>query len=140
MGGRGSASGISAGGVSAGGGGNFPTQDLKKMSTDQLKKLDNEFNVAIQAQESIKSEELGKKEHPWDTPSKKYYNAQEKKVELQDAQRNVVKEIVRRKSEEAKKQKNTKTFVNSFGEATTRNITTSSYERWQKKLSKRFMR
>ena len=140
MGGRGSSSGISAGGVSAGGGGNFPTQELKKMSTDQLKKLDNEFNVAIQAQESIKSEELGKKEHPWDTPSKKYYNAQEKKVELQEAQRNVVKEIVRRKSEEAKKQKTTKTFVNSFGEATKRNITTSSYERWQKKIAKRFMR
>ena len=136
MGGRGGSSGIRA----TGGGGNFPTQDLKKMSTDQLKKLDNEFNVAIQAQESIKSEELGKKEHPWDTPSKKYYNAQEKKVELQEAQRNVVKEIVRRKSEEAKKQKNTRTFVNSFGEATTRNITTSSYERWQKKLAKRFMR
>ena len=140
MGGRGSASGISAGGVSAGGGGNFSTQDLKKMSTDQLKKLDNQFNDAIQVQESIKSKELEKRENPWDTPSKKYYNAQEKKVELQNAQRNVVKEIVRRKSEEAKKQKSTKTFVNSFGEATTRNITTSSYERWQKKIAKRFMR
>ena len=135
MGGRGSASGISAGGR-----GNFSTQDLKKMSTDQLKKLDKQFNSAIQVQESIKSKELGKKEHPWDTPSKKYYNAQTKKVELQDAQRNVVKEIVRRKSEEAKKQKNTKTFVNSFGEATKREITSSTYERWQKKLSKQFMR
>ena len=135
MGGRGGSSGISAGGS-----GNFPTQDLKKMSTDQLKKLDSEFKVAIQAQERIKSEELDKREHSYDTPSKKYYNAQEKKVELQDAQRNVVKEIVRRKSEEAKKQKNTKTFVNSFGEATTRNITTSSYERWQRKIAKRFMR
>lgn len=136
MGGRGSSSGIRA----TGGGGNFPTQDLAKMSMVQLRELDSKFNSAIQVQESIKSEELGKREHPWDTPSKKYYNAQEKKVELQDAQRNVVKEIVRRKSEEAKKQKNTKTFVNSFGEATTRYITTSSYERWQKKLSKRFMR
>ena len=136
MGGRGGSSGIRA----TGGGGNFPTQELKKMSTDQLKKLDSEFKVAIQAQERIKSEELDKREHSYDTPSKKYYNAQEKKVELQDAQRNVVKEIVRRKSEEAKKQKNTKTFVNSFGEATTRNITASSYERWQKKIAKRFMR
>ena len=136
MGGRGGSSGIRA----TGGGGNFPTQDLAKMSMVQLRELDSKFNSAIQVQENIKSEELGKREHPWDTPSKKYYNAQEKKVELQDAQRNVVKEIVRRKSEEAKKQKNTKTFVNSFGEATTRNITTSSYERWQKKLSKRFMR
>ena len=135
MGGRGSSSSISAGG-----GGNFQTQDLKKMSTDQLKKLDNQFNAAIQAQESIKTEELGKRENPWDTPSKKYYNAQEKKVELQDAQRNVVEEIVRRKSEEAKKQKNTKTFVNSFGEATKREITSATYKRWQKKLEKRFMR
>ena len=135
MGGRGGSSGISAGG-----GGNFQTQDLKKMSTDQLKKLDSQFNGAIQAQERIKSEELDKREHPWDTPSKKYYNAQEKKVELQEAQRNVVKEIVRRKSEEAKKQKNTKTFVNSFGEATKREITTATYKRWQKKLEKRFMR
>ena len=135
MGGRGGSSGISAGG-----GGNFPTQDLKKMSTDQLKKLDSEFNVAIQAQESIKSEELGKREHPWDSPSKKYYNAQEKKVELQEAQRNVVKEIVRRKSEEAKKQKNTKTFVNSFGEATKREITSATYKRWQKRLDKQFLR
>lgn len=135
MGGRGSSSGISAGG-----GGNFQTQDLKKMSTDQLEKLDSEFKVAIQAQERIKSEELDKREHSYDTPSKKYYNAQEKKVELQDAQRNVVEEIVRRKSEEAKKQKNTRTFVNSFGEATTRNITTLSYERWRKKLGKQFMR
>lgn len=136
MGGRGGSSGIRA----TGGGGNFPTQDLAKMSMVQLRELDSKFNSAIQAQENIKSEELGKREHPWDTPSKKYYNAQEKKVELQDAQRNVVKEIVRRKSEEAKKQKNTKTFVNSFGEATTRNITTSSYERWKKKIAKRFMR
>lgn len=135
MGGRGGSSGISAGG-----GGNFQTQDLKKMSTDQLKKLDSQFNDAIQVQESIKIKELDKREHPWDTPSKKYYNAQNKKVELQNAQRKVVNEIVKRKSEEAKKQKNTKTFVNSFGEATTRNITTSSYERWQKKIAKRFMR
>ena len=135
MGGRGGSSGISAGG-----GGNFPTQDLAKMSMVQLRELDSKFNSAIQVQESIKSEELGKRENPWDTPSKKYYNAQEKKVELQNAQRNVVNEIVRRKSEEAKKQKTTKTFVNSFGEATTRNITTSSYERWQKKIAKRFMR
>ena len=135
MGGRGGSSGISAGG-----GGNFPTKDLKKMSTDQLKKLDSDFKVAIQAQERIKSEELDKREHSYDTPSKKYYNAQEKKVELQDAQRNVVKEIVRRKSEEAKKQKNTKTFVNSFGEATKREITTATYKRWQKKLDKWFLR
>ena len=136
MGGRGGSSGIRA----TGGGGNFPTQDLAKMSMVQLRELDSKFNSAIQVQESIKSEELGKRENPWDTPSKKYYNAQEKKVELQNAQRNVVNEIVRRKSEEAKKQKTTKTFVNSFGEATTRNITTSSYERWQKKIAKRFMR
>ena len=136
MGGRGGSSGIRA----TGGGGNFPTQDLAKMSMVQLRELDSKFNSAIQVQESIKSEELGKRENTWDTPSKKYYNAQEKKVELQNAQRNVVKEIVRRKSEEAKKQKTTKTFVNSFGEATTRNITTSSYERWQKKIAKRFMR
>ena len=136
MGGRGGSSGIRA----TGGGGNFPTQDLAKMSMVQLRELDSKFNSAIQVQESIKSEELGKREHPWDTPSGKYYKAQEKKVELQEAQRNVVKEIVRRKSEEAKNQKNTKTFVNSFGEATTRNITTSSYERWQKKIAKRFMR
>lgn len=135
MGGRGGSSGISAGG-----GGNFQTQDLKKMSTDQLKKLDSQFNGAIQAQERIKSEELDKREHSWDTPSKKYYNAQNKKVELQNAQRKVVNEIVKRKSEEAKNQKNTKPFVNSFGEATKREITTATYERWRKKLSKQFMR
>lgn len=110
------------------------------MSTDQLKKLDSQFNGAIQAQERIKSEELDKREHSWDTPSKKYYNAQNKKVELQNAQRKVVNEIVKRKSEEAKNQKNTKTFVNSFGEATKREITTATYERWRKKLSKQFMR
>lgn len=136
MGGRGGSSGIKA----TGGGGNFQTQDLKKMSTDQLKKLDSQFNGAIQAQERIKSEELDKREHSWDTPSKKYYNAQNKKVELQNAQRKVVNEIVKRKSEEAKNQKNTKTFVNSFGEATKREITTATYERWRKKLSKQFMR
>lgn len=135
MGGRGGSSGISAGG-----GGNFQTQDLKKMSTDQLKKLDSQFNNAIQAQERIKSKELGKREHSWDTPSKKYYNAQNKKVELQNAQRKVVNEIVERKSKEAKSQKNAKTFVNSFGEATKREITTATYERWKKKLSKQFMR
>ena len=135
MGGRGGSSGISTGG-----GGNFQTQDLKKMSIDQLKKLDSQFNDAIQAQERIKSEELDKREHSWDTPSKKYYNAQNKKVELQNAQRKVVNEIVERKSKEAKNQKNTKTFVNSFGEATKREITTATYERWRKKLSKQFMR
>ena len=62
MGGRGGSSGIRA----TGGGGNFPTQDLAKMSIVQLRELDSKFNSAIQVQENIKSEELGKREHPWD--------------------------------------------------------------------------
>lgn len=36
--------------------------------------------------------------------------------------------------------KQNKTFVNSFGEATTRNITNATYERQQKKLQKELMR
>lgn len=35
--------------------------------------------------------------------------------------------------------KESKTFVNGYGEATTRNITSSAYEKQQKKLSKEIM-
>lgn len=79
----------------------------------------------------------------WNMPSE-YYDVQRKRQALEEKRRAITNKIV----EEVKKQSaaeraatktNGKTFVNSFGEATKREITSLSYKRSQARSDKEIM-
>lgn len=118
-------------------------KDLNKISDDELNKLDKQFKDSI----NIVSDKLPKlvsspsASNPSGTQSKEYYDARNKLTELRNSHSKVIQEIARRKSEKAKKDDSgEKRFVNSYGEATKRDISTATYDRLQKKLGKQMMR
>lgn len=118
-------------------------KDLNKISDDELNKLDKQFKDSI----NIVSDKLPKlvsspsASNPSGTQSKEYYDARNKLTELRNSHSKVIQEIARRKSEKAKKDDSgEKLFVNSYGEATKRDISTATYDRLQKKLGKQMMR
>ena len=112
-------------------------QDLQKMSDDELKNLDNQFKTSI----DVVNNELTKLvNNSTGRQSKEYYDARTKLTNLRDSHRKVIDEIVKRASEKSKNTATKKTFVNSYGEATTREITSSSYKRLQRKLNNQIMR
>ena len=111
-------------------------QDLSKMTDDELTNLDNQFKTSI----DVMNNELTRLvNNTTGTQSKKYYDARNQLTDLRNSHRKVIDEIVKRKSEKSKNTTTKKTFVNSYGEATTRDITTSSYKQLQRKLSKQIM-
>ncbi len=125
MGGRGS-------GSNRGGGASL--SDLKV----QEKKLDAQVDKL-----KNKLADYASKYPAWNMPSG-YYDVQRKRQALEEKRQAITNKIV----EEVKKQSaaematertNGKTFVNSFGEATKREITTSTYKNSQAKLSKEIM-
>ena len=133
MGGRGGSAGRSAG-RSAGGGFEITQTDLGKMSDDELKKLDNLFQRSIDAADA-KIERLVNRTSPGQ--SDEYYKAKKEQTQLKDSRREVVKEITKRASEKAKREpKEKKTFINSWGEATTREAYTQTYLRWKRRNDK----
>ena len=112
-------------------------QDLQKISDDELKSLDNQFKKSI----DVVNNELTKLvNNSTGRQSKEYYDARTKLTNLRDSHRKVIDEIVKRASEKSKNTATKKTFVNSYGEATTREITSSSYKRLQRKLNNQIMR
>lgn len=118
-------------------------KDLNKISDDELNKLDKQFKDSI----NIVSDKLPKlvsspsASNPSGTQSKEYYDARNKLTELRNSHSKVIQEIARRKSEKAKKDDSgEKRFVNSYGEATKRDISTATYDMLQKKLGKQMMR
>ena len=113
-------------------------QDLSKITDDELKNLDNQFKTSI----DVMNNELTRLvNNQTGTQSKEYYNARNQLTDLRNSHRKVIDEIVKRKSEKSKNTTTTKkTFVNSYGEATTRDITTSTYKQLQRKLNKQIMR
>lgn len=123
---------------------NVSSKDLNKISDDELNKLDKQFKDSI----NIVSDKLPKlvsspsASNPSGTQSKEYYDARNKLTELRNSHSKVIQEIARRKSEKAKKDNSEtkKSFVNSYGEATKRDISTATYDRLQKKLGKQMMR
>lgn len=135
MGGRGGSGG---GGGRAGVGGSLEiTQtDLNKMSDDELRKLDNLFQRSIDAADA-KIERLVNRTSP--EQSDKYYSAKKEQTQLKDSRREVVKEITKRASEKAKKEIPKKKFINSWGEATTREAYTQTYLRWERRNEKYIM-
>ena len=117
-------------------------QDLQKMTDDELKNLDNQFKTSIDAvnNELTKLVSQPSQNNPTGKQSKEYYDARNQLTNLRDSHRKVIDEIVKRKSEKSKNTATNKTFVNSYGEATRRDITTSTYKQLQRKLNKQMMR
>lgn len=116
MGGRGASSGRAGG------------ADIRKMSDKQLEKINKSYNDAI-SKFDTKLKALYKLDD-----KTKWRQTREKRGKLIDEQRKISDEMSRRRVAKASNNTN-KTFVNSFGEATKREITTASYKRQQKKLS-----
>ena len=138
MGGRGGSGGAGkSAGRSAGGGFEITQTDLGKMSDDELRKLDNLFQRSIDAADA-KIERLVNRTSPGQSDA--YYQAKKEQTQLKDSRREVVKEITKRASEKAKREpKEKKKFINSWGEATTRESYSQSYLRWQRRNEKYIM-
>ena len=102
----------------------------------QIKELDAQLELLGDTMERYGSEKIGYDNNaPWGTKEghDKYVNAFNEYHNLR-SQRDA---LVMKSVELAPKQKpRVKTFVNSFGEATTREITSSSYKAQQRRLDK----
>ena len=137
MGGRGGgAGGGGRTGAGAGAGFEITQTDLGKMSDDELRKLDKLFQRSIDAADA-KIERLVNRTSPGQ--SDEYYQAKKEQTQLKDSRRDVVREITKRASEKAKKDIPKKKFINSWGEATTREAYTQTYLRWQRRNEKYIM-
>ena len=105
--------------------------DNEQSLTERIKKLDQKIKTL--QDESIQV--LNSRENSFDPTPQRYYEIAREVRELKDERLNLDKkraEIIRNNRSE----KETKTFVNSFGEATKREITSASYERAQRRLDK----
>ena len=121
MGGRGS--GSSRGGGSANIG---ALKEKEKSLNSQIDKLNKRLA------------DYASKNPAWNMPSG-YYDVQRKKQALESKKRSITNKIVTASRNVTAEKTNGKTFVNSFGEATKREITTSTYKSSQAKLSKEIM-
>nr|DAK10046.1 MAG TPA: protein of unknown function (DUF5320) [Caudoviricetes sp.] len=118
MGGRGSGSGSSAN-IGA-------LKEKEKSLNSQIDKLNKRLA------------DYASKNPAWNMPSG-YYDVQRKKQALESKKRSITNKIVTASRNVTAEKTNGKTFVNSFGEATKREITTSTYKSSQAKLSKEIM-
>ena len=121
MGGRGSSSIRGSGSASLG--------TLKA----QEKKLDAQIDKLKK-----KLADYASKNPAWNMPSG-YYDVQRKRQALESKRRTLTDRIVAASKNTTVEKTSGKTFVNSFGEATKREITTSTYKNNQAKLSKEIM-
>lgn len=121
MGGRGSGSGRGGGSASIG-----ALKEKEKSLNSQIDKLNKRLA------------DYASKNPAWNMPSG-YYDVQRKKQALESKKRSITNKIVTASRNVTAKKTNGKTFVNSFGEATKREITTSTYKSSQAKLSKEIM-
>lgn len=121
MGGRGSGSGRGGGSASIG-----ALKEKEKSLNSQIDKLNKRLA------------DYASKNPAWNMPSG-YYDVQRKKQALESKKRSITNKIVTASRNVTAEKTNGKTFVNSFGEATKREITTSTYKSSQAKLSKEIM-
>lgn len=121
MGGRGSGSGSGGGSASIG-----ALKEKEKSLNSQIDKLNKRLA------------DYASKNPAWNMPSG-YYDVQRKKQALESKKRSITNKIVTASRNVTAEKTNGKTFVNSFGEATKREITTSTYKSSQAKLSKEIM-
>lgn len=107
-------------------------QTVNQLSQAQLNKLDKNY---IQ-QENLISNRLStiaSSNPAYDMPQE-YYDIKKEQQAVQAEHRIITREIAKRKKRTEKTTQ--KTFVNSYGEATTREITTATYKRAQKRARK----
>lgn len=121
MGGRGSGSGRGGSSASIG-----TLKEREKSLNSQIDKLNKRLA------------DYASKNPAWNMPSG-YYDVQRKKQALESKRRSITNKIVTASRNVTAEKTNGKTFVNSFGEATKREITTSTYKSSQAKLSKEIM-
>lgn len=121
MGGRGSSS--------IRGGGSASLGALKA----QEKKLDAQVDKL-----KNKLADYASKYRVWELPQG-YYDTQRKRQALEEKRRAITNKIVTASKGTPDAKTSGKTFVNSFGEATKREITTATYKNNQAKLSKEIM-
>lgn len=121
MGGRGSGSGRGGSSASIG-----TLKERKKSLNSQIDKLNKRLA------------DYASKNPAWNMPSG-YYDVQRKKQALESKRRSITNKIVTASRNVTAEKTNGKTFVNSFGEATKREITTSTYKRSQARLSEEMM-
>ena len=121
MGGRGSGSGRGGSSASIG-----TLKEREKSLNSQIDKLNKRLA------------DYASKNPAWNMPSG-YYDVQRKKQALESKRRSTTNKIVTASRNVTAEKTNGKTFVNSFGEATKREITTSTYKSSQAKLSKEIM-
>lgn len=76
---------------------------------------------------------ITKKYRPWELP-KEYYDVQREMNTKRNALNKALDEMASRAKRQTSKER--KTFVNGFGEATRREITSQSYKRAQNRLQK----
>lgn len=127
MGGRGSRS--MSGGASG--------SSLSKMSYDQLgtelKKIDSKMDGLRKTMERTTSAHMAFMNGMHGasaSDSKKYRSAQREFQAMQGVRSKVIDEMTKKRPKEKARPK---TFVNGFGEATDREITSASYKRWMKR-------
>lgn len=108
---------------------NSRIESLQSLS-DKIKSIDKK----IQKLQDESAQVLSSRENSWDSAPPRYHEISQEIRELKNKQTDLryEREKLRTKDEP----KTTKTFVNSFGEATKREITSASYERAQRRLDK----
>lgn len=121
MGGRGS--GSSRGGSSASIG---TLKEREKSLNSQIDKLNKRLA------------DYASKNPAWNMPSG-YYDVQRKKQALESKRRTLTNKIITASKNSSDKKTSGKTFVNSFGEATKREITSLAYKRYQARSDKEIM-
>ena len=133
MGGRGSHS--MSGGASG--------SSLSKMSYDklgsELKKIDSKMDGLRKTMERTASAHMAFMNGmpgASASDSKKYRSAQREFQAMQGVRSKVIDEMTKKRPKEKARPK---TFVNGFGEATDREITTASYKRWMKRNEREIM-
>lgn len=126
MGGRGSGSGRGGGSASIG-----ALKEKEKSLDSQIDKLKKRLA------------DYASKNPAWNMPSG-YYVTQRKRQALEEKRRaitnKIVEEVKKQTAAESAVETKGKTFVNSFGEATKREITSLAYKRSQARLDKEIMR
>lgn len=129
VGGRGASRGASGG------------ASINKTNTRTPQSLDDRIKIAKQRMESLSNEmaRIAREKRPEVTyMPDKYYEVQRQFRDAREEYNKLLDERAEiRKKEQSEKE--TKTFVNSYGEATKRNITSPTYERSKKRLEEQIL-
>ena len=142
MGGRGSSSGVgtnSNGGSKSGNVAKVSSANPANMTTKELYSERDNNDLKIKAIKEAMNTYVKEKDYNTPSMTEGYYRARTTLSELQRRNTDLTVEIGKRRTAE-KKIDIPKTFVNSFGEATKREITSASYKRTLKREERAILR